>query len=172
MALFGIEFLSRGAKKVYLCDISKKAINIIKKNLIKTKLNLNAEILNKDYKECLNEFKLKNIQFNIIYIDPPYKENISAYAVKIISDSNLLKDNGIIIIETDEKQRDLEELKKIENLKYEVYDSRKYGRAYLIFLRWGKSFTSRKEWIYNGNIYIIRNYRRHTVKYQRNSIFT
>ena len=73
MALFGIEFLSRGAKKVYLCDISKKAINIIKKNLIKTKLNLNAEILNKDYKECLNEFKLKNIQFNIIYIDPPYK---------------------------------------------------------------------------------------------------
>ena len=55
--------------------------------------------------------------------------------MKIISDSNLLKDNGIIIIETDEKQRDLEELKKIENLKYEVYDSRKYGRAYLIFLR-------------------------------------
>lgn len=135
MELFGIELLSRGAKKVYLCDLSKKAINIIKQNLIKTKLDLKAEILNKDYKEALKEFKLKNIKFDIIYIDPPYKENISAYAVKIINDSNLLKDDGIIIIETDEKQRDLEELKKIENLKYEVYDSRKYGRAYLIFLK-------------------------------------
>lgn len=135
MELFGIELLSRGAKKVYLCDLSKKAINIIKQNLIKTKLDLKAEILNKDYKEALKEFKLKDIKFDIIYIDPPYKENISAYAVKIINDSNLLKDDGIIIIETDEKQRDLEELKKIENLKYEVYDSRKYGRAYLIFLR-------------------------------------
>lgn len=135
MELFGIELLSRGAKKVYLCDLSKKAINIIKQNLIKTKLDLKAEILNKDYKEALKEFKIKDIKFDIIYIDPPYKENISAYAVKIINDSNLLKDDGIIIIETDEKQRDLEELKKIENLKYEVYDSRKYGRAYLIFLR-------------------------------------
>ncbi len=125
--------LSRGAKKVYLCDISKKAIDIINQNLSKTKLSENANVENRDYKQVLKDCKAKNIKFDIIYIDPPYKENISAYAVKIINENDLLKEDGIIIIETDEEQRDLKELEKIKDLKYKVYDSRKYGRAHLIF---------------------------------------
>ena len=32
----GLESLSRGAKKAILCDISTKAIDIIKKNIVKT----------------------------------------------------------------------------------------------------------------------------------------
>lgn len=127
--------LSRGAKKVYLCDISKKAIDIINQNLSKTKLSENANVENRDYKQVLKDCKAKNIKFDIIYIDPPYKENISAYAVKIINENDLLKEDGIIIIETDEEQRDLKELEKIKDLKYKVYDSRKYGRAHLIFLQ-------------------------------------
>ena len=55
--------------------------------------------------------------------------------MKIISENDLLNEAGIIIIETDEKQRDLEELEKMKDLKYKVYDSRKYGRAHLIFLQ-------------------------------------
>lgn len=127
--------LSRGAKRVYLCDISKKAIDIINQNLSKTKLSENANVENRDYKQVLKDCKAKNIKFDIIYIDPPYKENISAYAVKIINENDLLKEDGIIIIETDEEQRDLKELEKIKDLKYKVYDSRKYGRAHLIFLQ-------------------------------------
>ena len=127
--------LSRGAKKVYLCDISKKAIDIINQNLSKTKLSENANVENRDYKQVLKDCKAKKIKFDIIYIDPPYKENISAYAVKIINENDLLKEDGIIIIETDEEQRDLKELEKIKDLKYKVYDSRKYGRAHLIFLQ-------------------------------------
>jgi 16S rRNA (guanine966-N2)-methyltransferase len=127
--------LSRGAKRVYLCDISKKAIDIINQNLSKTKLSENANVENRDYKQVLKDCKAKKIKFDIIYIDPPYKENISAYAVKIINENDLLKEDGIIIIETDEEQRDLKELEKIKDLKYKVYDSRKYGRAHLIFLQ-------------------------------------
>ncbi len=127
--------LSRGAKEVYLCDISKKAIDIINQNLSKTKLSENANVENRDYKQVLKDCKAKDIKFDIIYIDPPYKENISAYAVKIINENDLLKEDGIIIIETDEEQRDLKELEKIKDLKYKVYDSRKYGRAHLIFLQ-------------------------------------
>lgn len=127
--------LSRGARRVYLCDISKKAIDIINQNLSKTKLSENANVENRDYKQVLKDCKAKNIKFDIIYIDPPYKENISAYAVKIINENDLLKEDGIIIIETDEEQRDLKELEKIKDLKYKVYDSRKYGRAHLIFLQ-------------------------------------
>ena len=37
----GLEAASRGAKKVYLCEINKNAINIIKKNIEKTHLEKN-----------------------------------------------------------------------------------------------------------------------------------
>ena len=73
-------------------------------------------------------------------------KNIQALKVKI----GLLEKNGVIIIETDEKER---ELKELEKLQVEVYDLRKYGRVNLIFL-------NRKEQNY-GNIYFIGDFRRH-----------
>lgn len=128
----GIEFLSRGAKKAYLCDKSKQAVQMIKKNLEKTRLQENAIIYNEDYNECLK--KLHNVKFNIIFLDPPYKEDFAVDAVKKINDMQLLKDDGIIIIETDDPERDIKKLKNI-NINYEIYDSRKYGRVSLIFLK-------------------------------------
>lgn len=137
----GIEALSRGAKKAIFCDNNKESINIIKENLQKTKLIDNAVIINKDYKDCLKQFN-ENQQFDIVFLDPPYKLDIAIDALKLIINENLLKDDGLIIIETDEKERELEEIQKIindkENLnkKIIVKDLRKYGRANLIFIEY------------------------------------
>ncbi len=127
----GIEFLSRGCKTAYLCDNSNKAINMIRQNLERTRLQDNAIVINKDYKKCLQELSNNNISFDIIFIDPPYKDDIAVDSVKMILSLNLLKKDGIIIIETDEKDREIDNLK---NLDIQVYDIRKYGRANLIFL--------------------------------------
>jgi len=127
----GIEFLSRGCKKAYLCDKSNKAINMINQNLEKTRLKQNAIVLNMDYKKCLQEIVSQNVTFDIIYIDPPYKEDIAVKSVEMILSLKLLKEEGIIIIETDEKEREIDNLKKLD---IEIYDCRKYGRANLIFL--------------------------------------
>lgn len=127
----GIEFLSRGCKKAYLCDSSSKAVNMINQNLEKTRLKPNATVINKDYKKCLNELYQANIKFDIVYVDPPYNDNIAVEAVKTILSLNLLKEKGFIIIETDDKDRELENLK---NINVQIYDCRKYGRANLIFL--------------------------------------
>ena len=128
----GIEFLSRGAEKAYFCDKSQKAINMVEKNLEKTKLKDKATILNNDYIDCID--KIKNIKFDIIFLDPPYKENFSKQAIKKISESKLLKNEGIIIVETDKPERDIKEIENI-NIDYKIYDLRKYGRASLIFLK-------------------------------------
>lgn len=127
----GIEFLSRGCKKAYLCDLSKKAVNVINQNLAKTRLGDNAVVFNKDYKKCLSQLADEGVQFDIIYIDPPYKDNIAVDAVEKILSLNLLKEKGLIIIETDEKDRDIQ---GIEKLDIQIKDCRKYGRANLIFL--------------------------------------
>ncbi len=124
----GIETLSRGAKKLVLCDKSKQAINIIKKNLEKTRLSKNAIIINDDYKNAIKKMEDK---FDIIFIDPPYMEDIAVKSVKDIIENNLLNEEGLIILETDDEQREIQQLQKIN---VNVQDLRRYGRVKLIFL--------------------------------------
>ena len=83
--------------------------------------------------ETLKRIEKENVKFDIIFLDPPYKLDLSIKALEQISKSKLLNEEGIIIIETDEPKRDLEELDK-SKLDYNMYDLRKYGRASLIFL--------------------------------------
>ena len=125
----GLEFLSRGAEKAVLCDKSKEAINIIKKNIEKTHMEQYAQVFNTDFENCLN--KLKNEQFDIIYLDPPYETNYILKSLQQILELDIAKEESLIIIETDDEQR-IE--KEIENLDVKIVDKRKYGRAAIIFL--------------------------------------
>lgn len=129
----GLEAASRGAKIVILCDKSKQAINIINKNIEKTHLKEKVELYNLDY-ELLLKTKIKE-QADIIYIDPPYKSDFAINAVNIILENGLVSEHSTIIIETDEEEKILRELEKIE---IKITDKRKYGRAILIFLKIGK----------------------------------
>ncbi len=126
-----IEFLSRGAEKAYLCEKNPVAIKMIYSNLQKTKLDSKATVIYKDYKKTLELLHSQNLQFDFVYIDPPYQANIAVDAVKKIISLNLLKEEGNIIIETDDEKRELLELEKIN---VEILDIRKYGRVSLIFL--------------------------------------
>jgi len=125
----GLEAISRGAKKAILCDKSKEAIQIIKKNAAKTHFEEKVEIYNSDFETLLRN-KIREKQ-DIIYIDPPYETNFSYEALKIILDYDLIKEDSIIIIETDQKDKIV---KEIEKLQVEITDIRKYGRACLMFL--------------------------------------
>lgn len=126
----GLEFASRNAKKVYMCDSSKNAIQIIKRNIEKTHLEDKIELLNTDFKVMLS--KLENKNFNYIYLDPPYKTDYIKQALEKILQLNMVDKDSLIIAETDELEK---VLKEIENLKLEIVDQRKYGRANIIFLK-------------------------------------
>lgn len=125
----GLEFASRGARKVYLCENSKKAMEIIKKNIEKTHFENLVETYNCDFKEALK--KLDNEKINIIYIDPPYKTDYIKQSLEILNKMDCINKNTLIICETDEIQRIINDIKDI-NMK--IIDKRKYGRANLIFL--------------------------------------
>lgn len=103
---------------------------MIEQNIEKTKFKDKSTIINSSYEKCLE--KLKKSKYDIIFIDPPYKLDIAVKSIKTILEYKMLTKDGIIILETDEEERELEELK---NINLEVYDVRKYGRVKLIFLR-------------------------------------
>ena len=126
----GLEAASRGAKKVILCDKSKDAINIINKNIEKTHLKEKVELYNLDY-ETLLKNKVKE-KMDIIYIDPPYNSDFAIKSVEYITSQKIADENSTITIETDNEEKVLNELKKID---IEIIDKRRYGRATLIFIK-------------------------------------
>lgn len=127
----GLESVSRGAEKAYLCDNSKDAIHIIKQNVEKTKVIDKVEINFKNYEKALEDFATRNIKFDIVFLDPPYKTDFAEKATDIIIKRNLLNEDGIIIIETDTKEKVVQNIKNID---VNIYDERKYGRVSLLFL--------------------------------------
>ena len=126
----GLEMLSRGAKKAILCDKSKSAMEIIKKNIEKTHMAEKVKLYNLDFEKCIE--KIKNDKFDIIYLDPPYNTDYIMKSLNKILDLELMNSNGLIILETDDEKRILEDIK---NIKVKIVDKRKYGRATIIFLK-------------------------------------
>ena len=125
----GLEFASRGAKKVILNDSSRKSIEIIQKNIEKTHLKEKVKLYNLDFKDVL--LKEKDNKFDIIYLDPPYKTDYIKDAIELIKKLNILNDKGIIIAETDEPDRIEHQLKGLD---IKEINKRKYGRASLFFI--------------------------------------
>lgn len=121
----GIEALSRGAKDVIFNDINKDAVMIIKNNLNKFKEN--RIVYNLSYKECLNTIKM---QFDYVYLDPPYSFSNYEEIFKLLIENKLLKENAIIIVEV---RKDVILKEKLINLS--LFKEKKYGITKLLYFR-------------------------------------
>jgi len=126
----GLEFASRGAKKVYLNDNSKEATQIIKQNIEKTHLSEKVEITNLDYLKALK--KLEGKCFDIVYLDPPYKTDFIIQSINELVKLELITPKTIIILETDDEKRIINQIEK-EN-RFQITDKRKYGIVYVLFI--------------------------------------
>ena len=119
----GYEFLSNGCKKCYFIDNNPKVIESL--NKLKCELNDNNSIIVKsDFRDFLNTTKEK---FDIIFLDPPYKNNFITPAIMKIKENNLLNDSGLIICEF--------ETEKIDTLDYEIIKEKKYGSKNIVILK-------------------------------------
>ena len=122
---FGLECLSRGAKKVIFIENYKEALNILKKNLINLKIINNYEIVEKNAYEINTLNKIKE-KFDIIFLDPPYKDKNINLLIDQIIDQKILKKNGIVLIHRHKKD-DIKITSKLN-----ILDTRKYGISKII----------------------------------------
>ena len=127
----GLEAISRGARKAFLCEKNRNAANIVEKNIEKTKFQNQAVLIRNDFEKAVAFIEEQNEKVDVVFIDPPYKTDLIKRALEKILSSNILNDDFIIIAETDEPERIL---KDIDALDINVFDTRKYGRVSLIFL--------------------------------------
>ena len=126
----GLEALSRYAASATFVDNSKEAIDIINKNVIKTKLIDGAKVIKSD----VNSFLVRaRGQYDIVFIDPPYALRAVCPALRLLLDKNLLKPSSIIVCESEEENvfdgdPDLSD-------KFEVIKRAKYGVAHVTLLK-------------------------------------
>ena len=120
----GVEAISNGAKKCYFVDknkiCTKEIDHVLKEFCIKEK----AEVLTLDYKKALKHFAKENLQFDILFLDPPYKDRVYEEIMEKKKKNNLLKENSIIICEADNQLK--EEYEGFSQIK-----AKKYGDKYI-----------------------------------------
>ena len=123
---FGIECLSQGASHVTFIEKYEGVLPILKKNLNNLKSEINYEIIESD---ILNRFEFKSLKLNydLIFLDPPYKEKALENILNTIIENKILKENGIIIIHRHKKEID----KFPKN--FQLIDEKKYGISKIIF---------------------------------------
>ncbi len=123
---FGIECISRDAKKVTFVENYNEAVIILKKNIIDLKIEEKSEIIEEN---CFEIFNMKNFsekKFNLIFLDPPYKEDKINNLIHSIKEKKILSNNGIIIIHRHAK--DTINISKNIN----IIDERNYGISKII----------------------------------------
>ncbi len=128
----GIECLSRGASKCVFVDKSKESIDIVKSNIKKARVESESIIINSDFKEAIR-VKIKNEKFDVVFMDPPYYKNLFIECLETIEESNILSEDGIIVVEHDTKEILPDEVKNLEK-----YRTKKYGNTTITFYRIGE----------------------------------
>tara|TARA_B100000029_G_C17567502_1_gene955549 strand:- start:564 stop:1124 length:561 start_codon:yes stop_codon:yes gene_type:complete len=124
---FGIECLSRGSKNVIFFENYNEAIKILKKNLDSLKNVKNYKIYKQNFFNFFSLRKNFNYTFDLIFIDPPYKEKKINEIIELMLEKKLLNKNGILIIHRHKKDNiDITE-------KLRIIEDRTYGISKILF---------------------------------------
>ena len=121
----GIEAISMGARDCYFVDNGIEILKYLNMNISNMGIKSKCNIINRDYRNALLYFRNNGIKFNVILIDAPYKMEVIDYVIGLITEYDLLYDNGIVVCEySTDKLLDI-----YGDLK--LYKKKKYGDKYV-----------------------------------------
>ena len=123
---FGLECLSRGSAKVIFVENYNNVLPVLKENIVNLGYQKNSSIIENDIINNLN-FKIFKKKFDIIFLDPPYKEGGLSLILDNIIESNILNNDGIIILHRHKMEEDN------FPIKFNVVEIKTYGISKVIF---------------------------------------
>ena len=122
---FGLECISRGAKKVVFVEEDKSALNHLYKNI--TNLSVKGKVAT--VSDNTENYLKRNInsKFEIIFLDPPFLDNSFLNDLKLICEKKIFQKNHLVIIHREKKSND-----DLENFVNPIL-TKNYGRSKIIF---------------------------------------
>ncbi len=124
---FGLECLSRKANKIIFFENYLNAVDILNKNIKSLKKSHNCKIINQNCFDFFASNKKLDYKFDIIFIDPPFKETRINELIENIKMEKILKPSGIIILHRHKKDN------VILTKKLKIFENRLYGISRIIF---------------------------------------
>lgn len=120
----GIEAISNGSKYCYFNDSNKIVINKLKAIIKEFKIEDKCYSTILDYNLALKYYKDNNIKFDIVFLDPPYKDLIIEDILNTLDNYKLLNKDSLVICEYSSSINN-------ENNNYELIKNKSYGDKYI-----------------------------------------
>lgn len=127
----GLEAASRGARQVVLVDSFSETYDLLVENINNLGFNKECTSLFMDYREALKKLSTKGEVFDLVFIDPPYLNDMIPVAVKFIHKQAMLSKTGVIVTKVDSRE---ELYPGVEDLK--IVLDRRYGNTTLVFYQY------------------------------------
>jgi 16S rRNA (guanine966-N2)-methyltransferase len=135
----GIEALSRGAAAATFIEMNYSMLKLVRENLKITGLEDRAETLHTDAFKFLQSYTAENRpspgsqkrEYDIIYVAPPQYQGMAARALRLLDNSQLLPETGLVIVQIHPKERPVVAAVPLERLA--LNDERRYGSTLLMF---------------------------------------
>lgn len=102
----GIESLSRGASFVNFIDSSRDAAAAIRDNLAQLGLADRARVIVSDVRRALGELGGAHEAFDLVFVDAPFKDDMSAEVLTLLGGLDLVAPGGWIVVEQSKRAPD------------------------------------------------------------------
>ena len=122
----GLEALSRGAAYAVFVENSRKAASCIEDNIHFTKFDKVSRLMMTDAVTAVRTLEGK-YKFDIVFMDPPYNKELEKEVLITLSDSDILKDDTLIVVEAS-NDTDFDYLTELgyEIVKEKIYKTNKH----------------------------------------------
>ena len=127
---FGIEALSRYAATSYFVDRSAVHLQVVKENLVKTRLINQAKLICQEADAAIRQLSIENIKADVVFMDPPYGSNLISSTLAVLEQSNILTQESVVIVEFGKNEKAPPGMERLVQTKV-----KKYGSTFIAYYR-------------------------------------
>lgn len=122
----GCEALSRGARKVWFFDSSRRAVELVRKNIETLGEGEAAIVVPSSFERGI---AVVDEAIDVVFLDPPYRSEHGAAALALLASSEHVTSETVVVLEQDRDEA------PPEDAAFEVSDGRIYGTTRVTFYR-------------------------------------
>ena len=126
----GLEALSRGAAEAIFIDSHKDSVSLVLKNLRMLGFADRGRVIERDAIPALRSLEKREAPFQLVFIDPPYRQGLAERVLEYLSASTLVDENSLVITEISSG-----ELLPPAFASLTQFDRRVYGDTAIVFFR-------------------------------------
>ncbi len=117
----GLEAVSRGMNQAVLVDQSHAAAEIIRKNIALLGCQKHTRLLAMNDRKALSLLAKEGVQFDLVYLDPPYEKQHNEEVMTYLVEHGMLKNGARVVIEAKKEENYTQTFGPLQHQKEKVY---------------------------------------------------